>query len=148
MLVKQVFEMPKEWEDPILPAAMVAALMQQPGHLLLEYRDPDNPEFPPAHLFARVVPYAPADVLTIYTPPPLRRKGIAHALLNDFLARLQDKNCPQVTLEVRASNAPARNLYESFGFTESLIRNNYYNTPTEDALVLSKPLAESEPESF
>jgi len=41
-----------------------------------------------------------------------------------------------VYLEVRASNASARQLYESLGFGEVARRARYYRRPVEDAVVL------------
>jgi ribosomal-protein-alanine N-acetyltransferase len=42
----------------------------------------------------------------------------------------------RATLEVRRSNAAARQLYERFGFSVVGIRQDYYSNPVEDALVL------------
>jgi ribosomal-protein-alanine N-acetyltransferase len=39
-------------------------------------------------------------------------------------------------LEVRESNYPAQQLYESFGFTAVGRRASYYQRPMEDAVVL------------
>ena len=39
-------------------------------------------------------------------------------------------------LEVRFSNAPARALYEKYGFTSTGIRKGYYSMPKEDALLM------------
>jgi ribosomal-protein-alanine N-acetyltransferase len=41
------------------------------------------------------------------------------------------------TLEVRPSNAGARNLYRSHGFVEVGRRPNYYSAEGEDAIVMS-----------
>ena len=41
----------------------------------------------------------------------------------------------EVFLEVRKSNAAARVLYRSFGFTEAFERKNYYGD--EDAIVMT-----------
>ena len=43
-----------------------------------------------------------------------------------------------LTLEVRASNAPAQALYEKLGFREVGRRPKYYQNPREDALILRK----------
>ena len=45
-----------------------------------------------------------------------------------------------LTLEVRASNASARSLYEKLGFEQIGCRKNYYRNPKEDALILKKTL--------
>ena len=48
----------------------------------------------------------------------------------------RDSRC--LTLEVRASNEPARALYEKLGFVQVGLRKNYYRNPREDALILRK----------
>jgi ribosomal-protein-alanine N-acetyltransferase len=46
-----------------------------------------------------------------------------------------------VYLEVASGNTAARRLYESFGFTQSGLRQKYYING-EDALILSLSLSE------
>ena len=41
-----------------------------------------------------------------------------------------------MTLEVRASNITAQNLYRKLGFQDGGIRKNYYTDDHEDALVM------------
>jgi ribosomal-protein-alanine N-acetyltransferase len=43
-----------------------------------------------------------------------------------------------VTLDVRASNIPARKLYESCGFSVVGLRRNYYSDNGEDALTMRR----------
>lgn len=43
----------------------------------------------------------------------------------------------RLTLEVRASNAPAIALYESMGFTCDGVRPGFYDSPKEDAQLYS-----------
>jgi ribosomal-protein-alanine N-acetyltransferase len=47
------------------------------------------------------------------------------------------KGITQITLEVRASNLPARRLYQKAGFHEVGMRKRYYHSPMEDALLLT-----------
>ena len=47
-------------------------------------------------------------------------------------------NMEFITLEVRQSNTPAINLYQSFGFEPVGKRPKFYSHPTEDALLLTK----------
>jgi len=69
-----------------------------------------------------------------------RGRGIA-ALLIDEIVRLADRRgVAELFLEVRPSNATARRLYERFGFIQVGRRRNYYQRPTEDALVMRRPV--------
>lgn len=64
-----------------------------------------------------------------------RRTGIARRLISE----LERQYAPEKAfLEVRVSNAPARALYKSLGFTEIAIRRRYYDSPPEDAIVMEK----------
>jgi ribosomal-protein-alanine N-acetyltransferase len=74
------------------------------------------------------------EILQLFTAPGFRRRGIARALLRELLDRHAGVS---VFLEVRESNAPARQLYESAGFSTTGIRKSYYSNPYEDAIVLS-----------
>ena len=67
-----------------------------------------------------------------------RRQGVARALIEALVSALRERGSKQLTLEVRASNGPARQLYESLGFLQVGLRKNYYRNPKEDALILRK----------
>ena len=68
--------------------------------------------------------------------PHFRGAGIGSALLHHVLAEAKQLGARRATLEVRASNAPARRLYERLGFYVAATRRNYYTNPVEDALIL------------
>ena len=76
-----------------------------------------------------------ADMMNIAVADTHRRRGIARMLVEELIRQL---DASQLTLEVRASNAPAITLYESLGFTQVGLRKNYYHKPKEDALILRK----------
>ncbi len=76
-----------------------------------------------------------ADMMNIAVEETCRRRGIAKLLVEELIRNL-DAHC--LTLEVRASNAPAIALYERLGFAEVGRRKNYYRKPKEDALILRK----------
>jgi ribosomal-protein-alanine N-acetyltransferase len=69
--------------------------------------------------------------------PAYRRMGVAHRLL-DVFCRFGQANLAFLTLEVRPSNTAAVALYEKHGFHEAGRRKDYYDHPTEDALLLTK----------
>ena len=78
------------------------------------------------------------DMMNIAVSPASRRQGIARALIEALVSALRERGSKQLTLEVRASNGPARQLYESLGFLQVGLRKNYYRNPKEDALILRK----------
>lgn len=75
-------------------------------------------------------------VVNIAVRPESRRQGLARRLLRAALA--DHPEALNVYLEVRPSNAPARALYESLGFSVVGRRNGYYGD--EDALLMSLSL--------
>lgn len=75
-------------------------------------------------------------ILNLAVHPLKRRQEIATALLQGALNSEYAGLCRYIYLEVRASNIPARRLYEKFGFRIVGIRRNYYINPLEDAIVM------------
>ena len=78
------------------------------------------------------------DMMNVAVHPDFRRRGIAEALVNALVEQLKTMGSHCLTLEVRASNAPAIALYEKLGFAQIGRRKNYYRNPREDALILRK----------
>lgn len=76
-------------------------------------------------------------ISNVAVSPEHRRQGIADALINELLARAKALALSFVTLEVRESNQGARALYKKHGFTDVGLRKNYYNFPTEDAILMT-----------
>ena len=77
-------------------------------------------------------------MMNVAVSPAYRRRGIARELIQALLRELARQGSHRLTLEVRASNAPARALYESLSFAQVGRRPNYYRNPKEDALILRK----------
>lgn len=71
------------------------------------------------------------EVIKIAVSPNFRKRGLGKKLLGSVLKDL-DKN---LMLEVRVSNQPAINLYESLGFKKINIRKGYYGDTGEDGIV-------------
>ncbi|MEX1177487.1 MAG: ribosomal protein S18-alanine N-acetyltransferase [Nitriliruptor sp.] len=76
-----------------------------------------------------------AHVLSVAVDPAHRRTGIGTRIVRALLDAAGQLGCRAVTLEVRASNAAARELYRRCGFTEAGTRPGYY-ADGEDAVVL------------
>jgi ribosomal-protein-alanine N-acetyltransferase len=74
------------------------------------------------------------ELLNMAVAPERRRHGCGKALLEHVL-----ESQPGIWfLEVRASNVAAQSLYESLGFHRSGLRRDYYRSPPEDAIEMSK----------
>jgi ribosomal-protein-alanine N-acetyltransferase len=73
-------------------------------------------------------------LMNIAVDPPMRRRGIARAMLEGMIERAGPQE--QYTLEVRTSNAGAISLYERFGFKAAGTRPRYYRDTGEDALIM------------
>ena len=68
--------------------------------------------------------------------PVHRRRGVGRQMLACVLAEVEAEGAEAATLEVRASNQAAINLYLGLGFRVLATRRHYYTEPVEDALVL------------
>ena len=77
-------------------------------------------------------------VNTVVIDAPHRRLGLATRLMRAVMRHAAGRGATRATLEVRASNVPARKLYEALGFTVTATRPQYYTEPVEDALILWK----------
>ena len=77
-----------------------------------------------------------ADMMNLAVAPRHRRQGIARQLVEALGNALRAQGVQSLTLEVRASNEAAIQLYRSLGFTQVGRRPRYYTKPTEDALIL------------
>ena len=81
---------------------------------------------------------AETDMMNVAVTADFRRRGIGEQLVNALVDELKALESHSLTLEVRASNAPAQALYEKLGFREVGRRPRYYQNPREDALILRK----------
>ena len=79
-------------------------------------------------------------ISNVAVAPRFRRQGIAEALICELVRRAEEKQLAFLTLEVRESNLPAIALYEKCGFQTVGRRKNYYEKPTEDALLMTRVL--------
>ncbi len=79
-----------------------------------------------------------AQILNLAVKQNFRNKGIAKALILKAFETAKEKGANKLFLEVRLSNINAINLYEKCGYSKDGTRKNFYENPTEDALLMSK----------
>lgn len=76
-------------------------------------------------------------IATLAVHPDFRGKGIARNLLIVSLREAIKRGIRLATLEVRANNQAAQDLYNDFGFVVSGRRFRYYRDNNEDALIMT-----------
>jgi ribosomal-protein-alanine N-acetyltransferase len=81
-----------------------------------------------------------AHVSAIAVDPAWRRQGVARCLMAALQEEARRRDMASLTLEVRASNTAARQLYAGFGLRPVGRRVAYYTDTGEDALILTVPL--------
>lgn len=77
-----------------------------------------------------------AHITSVGVHPEFRRQRIAQLLMCRMLEECAAKGIKWITLEVKASNIQAQNLYQKFGFAVMGRRKNYYQAEREDALIM------------
>ena len=109
---------------------------------LFNYRFPTN-ELPPSgkeYIIGFVGFWIMADeahITNIAVRQLYRRQGIGELLLISTIDLATELNAHIITLEVRASNNAAQNLYHKYGFTQTGLRHGYYVDNKEDAVLMS-----------
>ena len=78
-----------------------------------------------------------AHIIAIAVRDGYRRLGIGEGLLIATIELAQILNAHAVTLEVRASNETAQELYRKYGFRMVGRRLKYYSSDGEDAIIMS-----------
>ena len=78
------------------------------------------------------------NITNVVVAPGARRRGVATGLLTYLMAEGDRAGLSAYTLEVRVSNAAAIGLYGKLGFVSEGIRPNFYEKPTEDAMIMWK----------
>ena len=81
-------------------------------------------------------------ILNICISPDYQGKGLGKLQLLEIVKLAETKLMNRISLEVRASNKVAKNLYQNSGFHQIGKRKNYYPTESgkEDAYVLELAL--------
>lgn len=68
----------------------------------------------------------PAQIMTIATLAPYRRRGVARRIMGELIASARRAGARELWLEVRADDDGAQALYRSLGFRGQGIRRRYY----------------------
>jgi [ribosomal protein S18]-alanine N-acetyltransferase len=76
------------------------------------------------------------ELANVAITPRLRGKGLGRLLMTRVIEVARTRGVEALYLEVRVSNAPAADLYQSLGFTEVGVRKGYYDDPKEDARIM------------
>jgi len=84
-----------------------------------------------------------AHITSVTVRREYRRLGIGRRLVTHIIEEAARLGLLVATLEVRASNYHARNLYRSMGFEAVGRRKGYYAGGKEDAIIMAKELDDS-----
>jgi ribosomal-protein-alanine N-acetyltransferase len=81
-----------------------------------------------------------AHVTNIAVLPEYRGRGLGERMMHELIARAAVRGARRMTLEVRATNVTAQNLYRKLGFITApgAVRKGYYTDTGEDAIVMWK----------
>ena len=85
-----------------------------------------------------LISFDESEITNVCVAEKARRRGIGRALMEELFHRMQERKVRVIHLDVRLSNTPARNLYESLGFVQDGLRKGYYDLPKEDAVLMSR----------
>ncbi len=80
--------------------------------------------------------YEDAEIVNVAVHPQLRRTGIGAEMLREAIEKEREAGTRSIVLEVRKNNLPAIRMYEKAGFIQIGLRKNFYEFPTEDAVVM------------
>ncbi len=78
------------------------------------------------------------EIQRIAVLPECRRLGLGRKMMDAMVNYARREEVAAISLEVRESNFPARNLYEAYGFRAEAVRKGYYRNPVEDAVIMWK----------
>ena len=84
------------------------------------------------------------EIANVAVHPDHRRKGIAQTLYRALEEACREADILRMDLEVRESNLGAQAFYRVCGFDVAGKRRNYYESPREDAILMTRLLEETE----
>lgn len=85
-----------------------------------------------------------SDIYMVVVGKDYKQQGIGQQLFHHLIDDCTEDGLETIFLEVRESNTPAFNLYNSLGFEEIGRRRAYYSQPIEDALMMKFDLPREE----
>lgn len=131
--VERVAEIEREAFTSPWEADTFRTLLQRPGAELWVMEEPAS------GVFAYAVVWCILDqgeLANIAVEASHRGKGHGARLLRKVMDVARARGVESLYLEVRVSNTRAADLYRGFGFTQVGVRKRYYDSPTEDALLM------------
>lgn len=84
--------------------------------------------------------FGEAEIARFAVDEAYRRRGVGNALMDYAVACCKENECEKILLDVREGNARARAFYLNYGYEEDGIRKNYYESPREHAVLMSRML--------
>jgi len=138
MLDVEIASQPHPWSE----AQLSEELSHPSSRVVVVETDADDEEAVPrvaGFLVMRVVDDE-AEVLNVAVSPNRRGAGLGAALVGWAVETALAAGGASLWLEVRASNATARRLYDRLGFEEVGRRRGYYADNGETAVLLRRPL--------
>ena len=81
-----------------------------------------------------------AEIARIAVSEGLKRQGIGKKLLQLLEETCKEKQVRRLLLDVRKSNREARAFYQKMAFQEDGVRKGFYQSPAEDAVLMSREL--------
>jgi len=86
-----------------------------------------------------------AHICTLAVDPEWRGQGLGELLLIHLIDLATRLDAAVVTLEVRATNQVAQELYTKYGFAQIGLRKGYYSDTGEDAVIMTTERISSAP---
>ena len=83
---------------------------------------------------------ARARLISMWTAPTHRQRGIGRLLVNDDLNCARGRNARILQLMVTSNNEPAIRFYQRLGFTRTGRTEPYPNDPAEIEYEMSRPI--------